>query len=353
MIKNNFFFQLTPDNIMKAVEESGFKPTGHCLALNSYENRVFDLMLEDETHIVSKFYRPGRWTREQIREEHDFLFELRDDEIPVCSPIRFSDESTIHEIEGIFYSIWPRTGGRAADELSDMHIQTLGRMLARIHNMGAVKKPVHRIRLTGSAYGLEPLAFLEENGFLPENLGERYGSAARELSAIYDDLCSNVPFHRIHGDCHRGNLLHGNDGWFFLDFDDFLSGPAVQDVWMLVPARDTEGLRQRDVFLDAYREFRSFEPSWLRLIEPLRAMRYIWYAGWIARRWDDPAFPAIFPHFGTDEYWQNETGDLEDQLKLIRKNLELPVTEGTPGKENAGNEDKELSNRDFFWDWEG
>jgi len=348
---NNFFFQLTPDIIMKAVEESGYRPTGHCLALNSYENRVFDLKLEDDSHIVSKFYRPGRWSREQIQEEHEFLFELMGDEIPVCAPIHFPDGRTIHEIEGIYYAIWPRTGGRAADELSDAHLQTLGRMLARIHNMGASKKARHRIRLTGSSYGLEPLAFLEDNGFLPEHCRSRYAAAAREVAGIFETLSSDVPFHRIHGDCHRGNLLYGREGWFFLDFDDFLSGPAVQDVWMLVPARDTEGLRQRNIFLDAYREFRDFELSWLRLIEPLRAMRYIWYAGWIAKRWEDPAFPAIFPHFGTAEYWLDETNDLEEQLSLIGRDSEIPLH--TSMEKLPGEEEKELSNKDFFWDWEG
>lgn len=351
MIKNTFFFQLTPDIIMKAVEESGFSPTGHCMAMNSYENRVFDLKLVDDTHVIAKFYRPGRWSLEQIREEHEFLFELKGDEIPVCDPLRFPDGRTVHEIEGIYYTLWPRTGGRAADELPDSSVEILGRMLARIHNMGAVKPAEHRIQLTGTTYGLEPLAFLENNNFLPANVKSRYSAAARELAAIYDDLSREVPFHRIHGDCHRGNLLHGRDGWFFLDFDDFMTGPAVQDLWMLMPARDPEGLRQREIFLGAYRQFRDFQSSWLRLVEPLRALRYIWYAGWIARRWSDPAFPAIFPHFGTAVYWEEETSDLEGQLKIIRsEGNETDFASGTvKPKEEA---EKELSNKDFFWDWE-
>ena len=162
MTQDSFFFNLTPDIIIKAVEESGFEPTGHCMALNSYENRVYDLRLEDGSHVVSKFYRPGRWSREQILEEHAFLLELRADEIPVCAPLRFHDGATLHEIEGIYYAVWPRTGGRVPDELSDIELQILGRLCARIHNNGAAGAAPHRIELTGDTYGLQPLSFLEE-----------------------------------------------------------------------------------------------------------------------------------------------------------------------------------------------
>ncbi len=348
---NDFFYQLTPDIIITALEEGGFEPTGHCMALNSFENRVYDLRLEDGSHVVGKFYRPGRWTREQIREEHEFLFDLQDDEIPVCAPLHFSDGGTIHEIEGIMYALWPRTGGRVPDELNDAQIQILGRLCARIHNRGAARKAAHRIELNGTTYGLEPLAYLEENDFLPAHCRERYRAAVLEVVEIYESLRSGVPCHRIHGDCHLGNLLHGNDGYFFLDFDDFLTGPAVQDLWMLVPARDMEGLRQRGLFLDAYRIFRDFDDSWLRLVEPLRALRFIRYAAWIARRWEDPAFPAAFPHFGTVRYWEDETADLEEQLDFFHKNTDdLPEQIRRP--ERPAEEEKELTNKDYFWDWE-
>jgi Ser/Thr protein kinase RdoA (MazF antagonist) len=348
---SNFFFQLTPDVIIQALERSGFEPTGHCMALNSYENRVYDLRLEDGSHVVAKFYRPGRWSKEQILEEHEFLLELKDDEISVCAPLILPDGGTLHEIEGIYYAIWPRTGGRAGDELPDEDLRKLGRLLARIHNMGAVKKAGHRISLTGETYGLRPLAFLEDNNFLPPAFKTRYADAVKEIVGIYETLSSNVPFQRIHGDCHMGNLLHGNEGWFFLDFDDFLNGPAVQDVWMLVPARDDEGLRQREIFLEAYRTFRDFDTSWLKLIEPLRALRYINYAAWIAKRWDDPAFPPAFPHFGTLKYWEEQTSDLEDQLNFFHKNVR-DIPESIRREEPPAGEDKELTNKDFFWDWE-
>ncbi|MEW6443162.1 MAG: serine/threonine protein kinase [bacterium] len=348
---NDFFFQLTPDVVLKALEMSGFEPTGHCMALNSYENRVYDLRLRGGSHVVSKFYRPGRWSREQIMEEHEFLLELQADEVPVCAPLRFSDGETIHEIEGIYYAVWNRTGGRIPDELTENVVQMLGRLLARIHNVGAVKRTTHRISLTGEQYGLKPLAFLVERDFLPSHCTERYARAVREIVEIYETLRNDIPFHRIHGDCHLGNLLNGAAGWFFLDFDDFLSGPAVQDFWMIVPERDDTGLRQRRLFLDAYRVFRDFDDAWLRLIEPLRSLRYIHYAAWIAKRWDDPAFPAAFPHFGTVQYWEEQTADLEDQLEYIHaRKGDLP--QHLRRAETPQEDTKELTNKDYFWDYE-
>ncbi len=349
---SDFFYNLTPDIIIGAMERSGFEPTGHCMALNSYENRVYDLKLEGDSHIVAKFYRPGRWSREQILEEHEFIADLRDDEIPVCAPLTLPGNTTLHETEGILYAVWPRTGGRVPDELSDEEIAMLGRLCARIHNNGAAKKAGHRISLTAETYGLKPLAFLEERDFIPPHLKQRYRAAVGEITGIYESLSRDVPFHRIHGDCHLGNLLRGAGGWFFLDFDDFLNGPAVQDLWMLVPARDREGLRQREIFLEAYRQFRDFEHSWLRLIEPLRALRYVRYAAWIAQRWDDPAFPAAFPHFGTVQYWEKETEDLEDQLKFFYGNTE-DLPEAMRRDNGSAEEERELTNKDFFWDWDG
>lgn len=348
-MSDEFFYNLTPDTVLGAIEQSGFLPTGHCLTLNSYENRVYDCRLDDGSHVIAKFYRPGRWSREQILEEHRFLFDLQEDEIPVCAPLRFDDGESVQETAGIWFALWPRTGGRARDEFSDADLQTLGRMLARIHNVGAVTPCRHRISLTGETYGLQPLSYLEANGFLPGHCAVRYREAVQEITGIYEELRAGVPEIRIHGDCHHGNLLLGNQGWFFLDFDDFLTGPAVQDVWMLVPARDTEGLRRRSVFLDAYRQFRDFDDAWLRLIEPLRALRFIRYAAWIARRWDDPAFPAAFPHFGTQQYWEDQTADLEEQLDYCRRARSGNASGPAPDNEE---EEPELTNKDFFWDWE-
>jgi Ser/Thr protein kinase RdoA (MazF antagonist) len=347
---SNTFYNLTPDRVIEAVENSGFSVTGHYMVLNSYENRVYDLKLEDDSHIIVKFYRPGRWSIEQIQEEHQFLFDLAEDEISVCAPLTFPDGKTIHDSEGIFFAIWPRTGGRIPEELSDADMVNIGRLLGRIHNNGASKEIRHRLKLTGEAYGINSLKFLTENNFLPSNCIRKYSEAVNEIVKVYNSLIPDVPFHRIHGDCHLGNLLRRNESFFFLDFDDFFAGPAVQDIWMLISSRDNNSRRELNLFLEGYREFRSFENSWLRLIEPLRGLRYIYYASWIARRWSDPAFPHIFPHFGTEEYWVKETSDLAEQVDIIYS-ADQEINElrlETDKKEK----DKELTNKDFFWDME-
>lgn len=320
---NDLFLNLTPDWVLEAVERGGFLPTGHVMALHCMENRVYDLKLEDESHIVTKFYRPGRWSREVVQEEHDLLFELHDAEVPVCAPLRFEDGESIHEVEGILYAVWPRTGGHSKQELSDEEVTRLGRLLARLHNVAALRPFEQRRELNGTTYGLEPLALLER-GFLPPHLAPRYSNAVRRIADLYDELAERVPVHRIHGDCHHGNLLNGRDGWFFLDFDDALMGPAVQDVWLLVADQDATGQHQRELFIEGYQMFRDFDPSWLRLVEPLRALRYIHYAAWIAKRWKDPAFPQSFPHFNTEQYWARETADLEEQLERCEQAARPP-----------------------------
>lgn len=349
--RGSFFERLGPDAVLDAVESAGLRPTGHTTPLMCLENRVFDVRLEDERHVVVKFYRPERWSREAILEEHRLLFDLREAEIPVCAPLPFPDRTTLAEAGGIFFAVWPRTGGRSPDELSDDALRILGRLLARIHNVGAAREAPHRPVLDAERFGLAPLRFLEEQGFLPALCARRYRAAVERVVALHAERAAGVPLHRIHGDCHRGNLLLGREGFFFLDFDDFVTGPAVHDVWMLVPGRDLEGDRQRKLLVEAYREFRPFEDRWLELVETLRALRFVGYAAWIARRSDDPAFRDAFPHFGTDEYWERETRDLEEQLDRIlgEKKPEAPVHEERDTSQPAS---AELTNKDFFWDLE-
>jgi Ser/Thr protein kinase RdoA (MazF antagonist) len=191
------------------------------------------------------------------------------------------------------------------------------------------------------------LALLEERDFLPPAVARRYRDVVERVVALYRAWSEDVPVHRIHGDCHVGNLLRGPEGWFFLDFDDFTVGPAVHDVWMLLPGRDADGARQRSLLIDAYRQLRDFEPRWLRLVEPLRAFRFVQYAAWIARRWDDPAFPAAFPHFGTPAYWERETLDLEEHLEAI-----LVDAEDLPSdlRDERVEPEVALRNEDYFWD---
>jgi Ser/Thr protein kinase RdoA (MazF antagonist) len=345
---SDYFFGLTPDRVLHAVERAELLPTGHCTPLVCLENRVYDVRLDGGSHVVVKFYRPGRWSREAILDEHRFLFDLRDGDIPVCVPRELSSGVTLADIEGIHYAIWPRTGGRARDELSDDEIAILGRLLARIHNVGAAREVAARPILDAENRLLEPLALLESSGALPPSCARRYVEAARELAELYRDRSADVPRHRIHGDCHLGNLLLGDEGWFFLDFDDFVSGPAVQDVWMLLPGRDREGERQRAVLLEAYRQFREFDDRWLELVELLRGMRFVWYAAWIARRFADPAFPDAFPHFGSESYWERGTLEVVEQRDLVRGHDPglPPAEERKPGEPGAD----ELTNKDFFWD---
>lgn len=354
---NESFFRLSPDRVLEAVEAGGFRPTGHCFALNALENRVYDIRLEDGSqpgaveHLVAKFYRPGRWTREAILDEHEMLFALQANEIPVCAPLRFSNGESVHEIDGIYYAVWPRTGGRAPDEFRDDQLRVLGHLLARIHNEGEALHLEHRRTLTSEAIVDDALDILEDGDFLPPQFAGRYREAALEAAGIYDDLSDGVKLQPIHGDCHPGNLLLGDAGWFFLDFDDMVIGPAVQDVWMLLPGRDVYAEQQREQLIEAYREFRAFDPHEFELIEPLRAFRFVFYAGWIAKRWNDPCFPDAFPHFGTDEYWENETRDLEEQVERIRSGESAGADAGTDGEARAGEEaEGGLTNEDFFWD---
>lgn len=347
--RNESFFRLSPERVLAAVADGGFAPSGHCFALNALENRVYDVRLESGEHLVAKFYRPGRWSREAILDEHRLLAALLAAEIPVCAPIAFPDGQTVHTTLDIHYALWRRTGGRSPDELSDAQIGVLGRLLARIHAIAADVGAPHRRTLDADSVPLEALALLERGNWLPPACRARYRRVVEALVGTYRERSRGLAIQPIHGDCHRGNLLLGDAGWFFLDFDDMVVGPPVQDVWMLIPGRDAEADRQRRLLVDAYRAFRPFDERGFDLIEPLRGFRFVFYAGWIARRWDDPAFPDAFPHFGTDDYWENETRDLEELVERIASGEDLLSPEEREERA-AHDEDEGLTNKDFFWD---
>jgi len=311
------FNRLTPEQVIDAVEVRGQRCSGRFMALNSYENRVYQLELDDGTTVVGKFYRPGRWSRQAIQEEHDFLAELQELEIPVAAPFELEPGRTVGEVEGIFYALFARIGGRAPQELADEQAAMLGRLIARIHNVGAQRDAPARRRLTPETYGRDNLRFLLEHEKIPPEARASYSASVEALLDRIAPLFAGVPLHRIHGDCHLGNLIWAPDGATFLDFDDSCVGPAVQDIWMLVPSYDEDGQRQRRLLLEAYAQFRDFDPAWLRLVEPLRALRYVNYATWIARRWADPTFPRTFTHFGTLNYWEGQIQDLREQIARI------------------------------------
>jgi Ser/Thr protein kinase RdoA (MazF antagonist) len=355
----DLFLSLTPDKVLAAVEAAGLHCNPVCYPLNSFENRVYEVELEDRSRIVAKFYRPGRWSEEQILEEHQFLHELDEEEVPVCPVRPFPDGSTLHCIENIFYSLSDRRGGRAPDELDAATAHRLGMLVGRLHNV-AVRRPApHRLRLAADAFIRDDVAWLDAHAILPKHLRNRYSDAALAIAGLLDAALSAIDprqIHRLHGDLHLGNVLLRDGVLRVLDFDDMAVGPAVQDLWLALPGRDAWAIELRERFLAGYEQFRIFDRSTLRLIEPLRGLRVIHYAAWLARRWHDPAFPAAWPHFGTLDYWQRETEDLEEQLALIRGELAPGASgaaaEGGDGEEHPA-EEATLTNRDFFWDWEG
>ncbi|MBN2715771.1 MAG: serine/threonine protein kinase [Deltaproteobacteria bacterium] len=311
------FNELTPEKVIHSVESAGHEPTGRVAILNSYENRVYRIELENGDSLVGKYYRPGRWSNETILEEHAFLKELAAEEIPTAVPLTLQNGSTIDEINGIRFSLFPRVIGRSPQEMDDEALKRTGRLIARIHNVGERQKALHRLELTPATYGKKNLEYLLENNHIPVEAAKHYELTVLGLLERIDAMFTHAPLQRIHGDCHFGNLIETRDGFSFLDFDDMVMGPVVQDIWMLVPSIDAHGMKQREVLLEAYREFRAFDDFQLRLIEPLRALRFIHYSTWIARRFDDPTFQRMFSYFGTLQYWQNEINDLREQIARI------------------------------------
>lgn len=310
------FYSLTPNDVMGALESQGFQPTGLFVQLNSYENRVFDVQLEDKTRVVTKFYRPGRWSLETILEEHEFLADLTAEGLPAVAPLPLKNRSTAAEHQGMYFTVFPKAMGRMIDELQIKDFHKIGRNLAQMHNVGEQRESHFRPQLSAESYGWDNLPRLKD--WVAPEVRHRYFAAAEEVLDQLDHLLPNFRYFRIHGDCHRGNILRTDRPneeslFFFIDFDDFCIGPAVQDLWMLLSAaEDTEeGQIELDTLLDGYREFRHFNDDELELIPWLRGLRIIHYATWIARRWEDPSFPRLFPQFKDFNYWARETEALE------------------------------------------
>ncbi|AKT43512.1 serine/threonine protein kinase [Chondromyces crocatus] len=317
---DDLFFSLTPFKVLEAVEAAGVRCNPVCYPLNSFENRVYEVEREDRTRVVAKFYRPGRWTEAQLLEEHAFLAELLEDELPVCAPRPFEDGSTLRRIEGIYYCLFERVGGRAPDELDDELLERLGMLVARLHNVGAGRPGQHRPRIDADTFVRQELTWMEARGTLPAGIASRYVTAARRIADLADERMRGVEVHRLHGDLHLGNLLLRDGLLRLVDFDDMAIGPAVQDLWLLAPGRGEEAMQQRAVLVEGYERLRRFDWSTLRLVEPLRGLRMVRYAAWLARRWHDPIFPRTWPHFGTASYWNDETRALEEILDLSLEN---------------------------------
>ena len=312
------YANLTPDVVIDSIEGVGVRCDGRILALNSYENRVYQIGLEDGNFLVAKFYRFGRWSDAAIKEEHSFSSELADQGIPVLAPLEVSRE-TLHENEGYRFTIFPRQGGRWPELGTANERMWLGRSLGRIHAIGATQKFKERGVLSVEQMGQESVRYLLDSNWVPAHLLEGYRVLTEQLLLSIAERFAELedyPVLRIHGDCHRGNVLW-TDGPYFVDFDDCINGPAVQDLWLfLAGEKDAMSVQLGDL-LEGYGQFCDFDYRQLRLIEPLRTLRIIHYAAWIARRWKDPAFPRAFPWFTENKFWEEHVLTLKEQVAAI------------------------------------
>lgn len=313
------FATLTPDWVLTAVESTGLLCDGRMLALNSYENRVYQIGIDEAEPVVVKFYRPQRWTREQIIEEHNFVLELEASDIAVVAPVMDASGNTLYEFEGFYFAVFPRRGGRSPDLNLDT-LEVLGRSLGKLHSVGALEKFQHRQHLSVATFGEASVAFLLENDFIPTDLLPAYSTLAQDLlkrvQQMFNDRKDYASI-RLHGDCHPGNVLWRDDLPHLVDFDDTMMGPAVQDFWMLLSGSRDQQLAQLSALMDGYETFYTFNPAELGLLEALRTLRLMHYSAWLARRWHDPAFPHSFPWFNTPRYWSSHILELREQMSAM------------------------------------
>ena len=307
---------LTPELVIDAVESVGHLADARLLALNSYENRVYQVGIEDEVPLIAKFYRPQRWSREQIQEEHDFSFELEDADISVVTPLRNENGDSINEYEGFSFALFPRRGGHPP-ELDNMdNLLVVGRTLGRIHAVGKAGTFQHRTTLNIQNMAIDSYQFLSEH-FLPADLRIPYTSLAEDLVKRIENVYQNVINIRTHGDCHIGNIMWRDNTAHFVDLDDCRTAPAVQDLWMMMSGDRQQQTLQLSELMEGYGEFCDFNAAELRLIEALRTMRMMHYAAWLGRRWSDPAFPHSFPWFNDNRYWADHILELREQLAAL------------------------------------
>ena len=320
LLSDSVFHTLTPEHIIGLVEDSlGIHLTNLCRPLTSYINRVYELQTEDQDGLVVKFYRPGRWSRLALQDEHDFLAELTSAEIPVIAPLALQGGATIGQHGDTFFTVFPKKGGRSYDEYSEEQWLELGRLLGRVHDVGARRLPKERIVLTPDAATRQQVDYILASGSIPADLVGQYQEVATGLIAEISPLFANLELIRIHGDCHFANLIYRPDESFYLiDLDDMVVGPPVHDLWMLLPGHLEDSLYEMELFLEGYETFRPFDRRTLALIEPLRAMRFIHFTAWCARQLEGGGFISVVPNFGSRAYWQGEIADLEDQCVLIK-----------------------------------
>jgi Ser/Thr protein kinase RdoA (MazF antagonist) len=315
------YADLQPDDILSALDGLGFRCDGRFLALNSYENRVYQVGVEDAEPVVAKFYRPARWSDESILEEHRFTNELADAEIPVIAPLEI-DGTTLHRCGPFRVSVSPCRGGRAPDLDNEDLLRQLGRLVARIHLQGEQRDFEHRPAVDIESYGYDSVDFLLESEFIPQELLDAYDAI---IDHLFDNVCAcfdragSVRDIRLHADFHPGNVLVTESALHIVDFDDTRSGPAVQDLWMFLSGDKNEQSPQIATLLEGYEEFRQFDARELNLVEALRSLRIVHYAAWLARRWEDPAFKIAFPWFNSQRYWDEHILTLREQVALMEE----------------------------------
>lgn len=327
------FFELTTDKVLNAVEavmaaeKLGARPTGRVLALNSLENRVFEIEYDDHSYVVAKFYRPHRWSQDQIEDEHEFLIRLEEVEIPVVAPFELEStqdfwispniETLSKTDNGIFFAVFPKVKGRLTDELKASQLETLGRYLGRLHTVGREWQARYRLSIDSEYFLDDSLRTLSKSSFLSGNFRAYYLQVANDFLKIAKQRLTGIEKITLHGDCHLGNVLWNGEAPFLLDFDDAMLGPPVQDIWMVVRNRGEEAQKSLEHLLKGYEQMASFDHQDLSLIEVLRGIRILYYSAWIERRWDDPSFQRAFPLFSQPDYWQKEIEALRECYELL------------------------------------
>ncbi len=316
------FELLTPSFLLDAIEITGRHCDGRLLALNSYENRVYQVGIEEQPPLIAKFYRPNRWSDEQILEEHQFCFELVKHDLPVVAPLGGGENnSSLHHYGDFRFALYPRQGGRAPELDNPDNLFILGRTLGRIHRVGASREFLYRPRLTVEHYGNESIALVKKH-FIPDDLRTPYESLTTDLMQHVEarfSTAEGVTWIRTHGDCHVGNLLWRDQAPHFVDFDDARTTPAIQDIWLLLSGERRDQTLQLSEIISGYEEFHEFDARELHLIEALRTLRILYHSAWLARRWGDPAFPRTFTWFNTPRYWSDHLLELREQLAALQE----------------------------------